>query len=760
MLIGEAAAAVGLVEPDGLDACIVVFRDGRPVNATLRDCADVDMDAYDDIYVAGGLFAEGTIERRRGREFANLREIVWLQIDLDLTDWSDVPRPVLETFSDEELRDLWERQLIDCQEVFTHIGLPVQRIDYTGYGLCAYIYVAKHERGEVAALRDLHKAIVERINRVSGRTVADAQVVDAGTRITRLVPCPNTKGAQPRLARTVWRVPGETDIATLRRVVGDRREPPRRMIPDHGKALSEDDEAAIVEAVRPSWAAGQRHRIALAIAGMCAKAGVPEEQAARIVDALVAGGEEPWDRARAVASSYARVRSGLDVRGFMSLRECLPVDAATFVDERLERVRRATVGRLRVGGKPIGGQRTPESGQGESTAEYDAPPALAFHGIARRYVDLMAPTTEAPDAFHLGAFLTLVGSMIGRRVRMRYSGDPLYANLYTVLIGVSGSSRKDTAIKRALALPQLQVPPRIVAVPFAVARDVSSGEGLVTMLKEYPHTLLYLTELSALIKNARRKSTTTILDRLIEAWDTPHVLQNLNKQTPTTAINPYLSIIAATQPKRLAAEMTDEDIHSGFAGRWLYIVGTGKTPMADPPQVDPAIGWRLYLDIHDAIHHYADGAELALDATARERWHVWYEREGRGHGLDEEQDTMRIRHAVLMRKVALIYAVTDSADAIEDRHLAAAMALIEWMWKHVKAMLREWGIGIESQIEVRVVNALRKHGALPKRRIQMVTASRRWSAKDFAMVLRAMLENGQVIADPTGLIALPDDEEE
>lgn len=752
MLIGEAAAAVGLVEPDGLDACVVVFRDGEPVNATLRECAHRDMADFDDLYLAGGLFAGGSIGRKHGRKIENLREVWRLPFDLDLSDWSGIGRDVLESFSDEELRDLWEAQLAYCRDMFVQISLPVHAIDYTGYGLCGYVYIVPQDRSEVAALRAAHKGIVERINRVAGRPIADPQVVDAGTRITRLVPCPNTKGERVRRARTVWTEPGETDLATLKKVAGGRQEPPRRVIPDHGKALSEEDEAALVAAIRPSWEQGRRHAIALAVAGTCAKAGVPEEQARRIVEALATDGELR-DREAAVSTTYARVRSGLDVRGYFALRECLPPDALSFVDGLLDRVRTATTGRITVGGKSVGGQTK------EEAPDYDDPPAAAFHGIARRYVDLMAPTTEAPDAFHLGAFLTLVGAMIGRRVRMQYSGDPLYANLYTVLIGASGSSRKDTAIKRTLWLPNVMLPPRLVTPSFNVSRDVSSAEGLITDLKNHPNTLLYLTELSALIKNARRKSTTTILDRLIEAWDTPHILQNLNKLSPVSAVNPYLSIIAATQPKRLATEMTDEDIHSGFAGRWLYVVGTGKAPMADPPRADPAVAWGVYLAVHDAIHGYADGQELDLDATARDRWFAWYEREGRGHGIDEEQDTMRIRHAVLMRKVALIYAVTDGAAAVEDRHLAAAMALVDWMWVHVRAMLREWGVGLDSQIERRVEDALTKFGPMKRWRLTARCSNRKWSAKDIAAVVRAMAENHQLVTDAQGMVALRSQQE-
>src|SRR5690606_39170619 len=200
-------------------------------------------------------------------------------------------------------------------------------------------------------------------------------------------------------------------------------------------------------------------------------------------------------------------------------------------------------------------------------------------GWIGEYVELMLPTTEAPASYHYGVGMTLVGATIGRRVGVSYGSDPLYANLYCLLIGRSGRSRKDTAIKRAtrLVMEPVQLgPERIVDSGVRVSTDIGSAEGLIRILKDQPNTLLYLTEFARLLQQARRKGTQTILPVLIEAFDTPPVLENLNKADPLEARYPYLSVLSATQPEILAGLMADDDLHSGFANRWLYIVGTGR----------------------------------------------------------------------------------------------------------------------------------------------------------------------------------------
>src|SRR5581483_11275809 len=138
------------------------------------------------------------------------------------------------------------------------------------------------------------------------------------------------------------------------------------------------------------------------------------------------------------------------------------------------------------------------------------------------------------------------------------------------------------------------------------------------------------------------------------------------------AEKPYMSILAATQPKRLAQNLTDEDIHSGFANRWLFVPGNRTSELDAMRAID------------EAIRGYRDGALLPLAPAAVERWRAWYRDLQRQAGRNEDEDAMRIRHPDLARKLALIYAVIDSAEAIDDPHLEAAIALVEWMWGHVR----------------------------------------------------------------------------
>ena len=89
--IAAIANDIGIADRPGERAVTMAIVGGRVRHAYLADAITADVEVDDDadeaLYVAGGLFRDGSIVGNAGRSQANLTRVLWLQFDADLLDW-------------------------------------------------------------------------------------------------------------------------------------------------------------------------------------------------------------------------------------------------------------------------------------------------------------------------------------------------------------------------------------------------------------------------------------------------------------------------------------------------------------------------------------------------------------------------------------------------------------------------------------------------------------------------------------------------
>jgi len=755
----DAAAALGFRERDGEEFAVVQFTpDWRPIHTPLRDASGLSLDR--DTYLSTGSFRAGTITRTGGRTVDNLASIVAMPFDLDLSSYTTWSPDEVRALSDAELDELLTQLQRLGLDTFAALGLPVHRIDETGYGAAFWIYLADGDRGRISEIRALHKRIGEMLNAHAGFALADERALDAGTRIMRLPPCKNTKRRdRVRESRTIHYQDETAALDDLAAVAGVAPSEPPPVPAAVGDRIMPDRLAdQIVAAVAPAYVEGKRHALAFALAGMLATAGVAERQTADIVDRVAAGDAEAHDRRRAVETTYQRLASGRRTAGYTALRAVLPQDTLAFVGKLLDDWRAATAATITFGG----GAPAPTADDAEIARWYmtvDPLPEAARYGLVDDWIGLAAPTTEAADQFHAAAFLTVCSAIAGRRFWQHYSGQ-LHANLFTLLVGNTGTSRKDTAINRVMSVVSSAYsdPERMIAPPFYVETDVASAEGLVHALRDHPLMLLRLSEFTSVVSKSKRAGSGNILDAFLYLYDTPDEFKNPSKNNPATAKLPTLSVLAATQPARLAQVMDHEALTSGFGNRFLIVPGVGKASMPDPPPINRSGAMALYREVIDRMNmlHEANGrrpVEIAFDDACRLRWQEYYDRTQEEQRADDGLSEMRTRYPTNTRKIAMLHAVLDSSTRVLPRHFDAALAFTEWSWQQIQRLMVDWGVSIDAQIENRI-NGVLLGGPLPKRILRQRASSRKWSSPEFNRVLKAMSEVGTVVVDAQGVVHL------
>lgn len=752
--IGEAFQALGYALKDTETVAIMTISGGK---TKTRPIEDVDaLPIPPNTYYSTGTFRKGTTFTTKGdRAGKNVQRILALPFDFDLKDFLNVNKEDLFDLTDTELRNYADLMRAAVEQVFNQISLPIHRLDYTGYGLAAHVAIPLHKPSDVPTLKTYHAGIVKKINSIFGGTFADPQVSDAGSRIMRLVPCENVgmyadfRKAPARQSETLYQKDGYVSEAMLQSAAdmiawqGERVD-----APPTGQTLTDDDLQAIVDAYKPHHTQGHKHFMGLGVAGQLGQAGVSEEQALQIITALCAEDNKPWDRQAAVRDTYAKIREGVTVSGFYILRKIVPEDAIDTVDRILERARRQAAPRL------IFSKRAGESGDPAAPISLfnpPVPPQSAFYGWHGRYLDLVYPTTAASIAFHLAASTTLQAALIGRRISTFYAGDRVYPNQYAVVVGPTGSSYKDTAYKRTIQMIELAQKAQIGkgslrATPFTVATDVASREGLIRSLSRHNSMYLFATEITAILKNASRDATSTLLDALINIWDSPAIIQNNSIAAAQDGTNiaqePTLNIYGGIQPSRMAEQMTETMMTSGLGNRMAIFMGVGRGKLPRTPRMDEDGAFNLYRELVEAIDSYPVGAELEMTERAGVFWDDWFM-----SVPDEDDDIandMKVRYPVMIQKWALLFAVCDRAPAIDLPHIEAAISLGDWMWSCVKMLLPTWGTSPERKIEERILTVLSQRQPMLRRDLNRYVRGK-WTAREFANVFRAMKDNHQIV---------------
>lgn len=818
----DALAELGVETRENEDVVFVrIDKDGRAFHETLAEYEADDEPVPDDLYIATGRFAKGTVTGYKGRSEDNLKSVWTVPFDCDLKDYLDKPKADVWAMPDDELDSALGSLRKLAVEIFKEIGLPPSRIVETGYGVAIFLDVAESDQADIESVRTAHKPLVARANKLAGFKMCDTAVSDAGTRIMRVPGGANTKGPRRRYARTVheggasyatdmlldavtfddeatlhtpctgiggvhkWRSnPGGVDYCGLCEI--DKPQPATRE-PIRTRLESGADEYDVINAATSAasgaWRDGERHGLALALAGYLAKNGVSESGVEAV---LMTSGGEARDMQKIVRSTFERLRSGGIVAGYQSLVDIIgeAQELAAVVDKYWQSRNPLTQKpeiKVTFGGAsvPLPEKTVFAAPRDRYRVEFDDLPDAVLYGAVGEYVDLMTPTTEAPPQFHLGAFVAMVGAMAGRTVYVPYADWELFANQYVMLVGTTGSSRKDTAINRALktlvvadiaaqAAKQAHNAGRLILdgrPDLTVAYDVASETALIKTLSESKSVLLVQSELSSLFSKARRKGTETLLDVIIRAWDAPDVLENNSISNKITADRPTLSIIGATQPDRLREDMGNRETASGFANRWLPIPGGSNGPNAFPPPVnkprrDALIG-RIAQRLAD-IRASGKGQPVAVELAPEcmPLWEKFYNAHWAQSYADLDVDALITRYPTLVIKLALLFSITEDSRSIRPRielhHLEAAIALIQWAYTQTKKIAGEWGASEEARIEGRITGSLAKNGGAMKRRmLYQNTYVKGSSASLWARVLKALVDN-KVLVEVGDAVALAD----
>jgi hypothetical protein len=504
----------------------------------------------------------------------------------------------------------------------------------------------------------------------------------------------------------------------------------------------------------------------------------PSEADAAVITAMLGAGLSPADaaatfRVSARGQDAAERKSDLDNYIERTLRS-----AEAKVDEDRQQAHEhieAVAGASANGNGPSG-QAPP--------AELQFPEA-AWHGLFADYRHAMGES-EAPDAHHFGAALTLVGAALGRRVFVRYR-KPAYPNLYGVLVGKTGMSRKTTSMRTALDDLLLAVEPefRYISAP-------GSAEGLMEQVatagmtaaereqynahiddkpleKDGPvpemplapvegRRLLFAPEEFALLLTKARQDGSSNLGPVITAiYDCPNRYDPPTRKRPIIALKPTVSILTATAPAWVEKYLGASELLSGFVNRFCFFGGSPRAPIPWPKEPDQPFLNTVREQLHRALVEWEGKEhEFDLDEPASRLWALYYAAHYSRLATYPDSHAAVVQRCPLFAvKISLIFAALRcDSPTINAEDLERATLVADFLEHSALELLGDLGGDKDLELEAKILKRLAGGVHLKKRQLHQ-SVSGRFAAERFNRAIEALVRAEIIRSDQQGALYDP-----
>jgi hypothetical protein len=315
-----------------------------------------------------------------------------------------------------------------------------------------------------------------------------------------------------------------------------------------------------------------------------------------------------------------------------------------------------------------------------------------------------------------------------------------YPNVFALLVGSTGDSRKTTAYRFAIDLVR-DVSERL-NIKLKTLFGLSSVEGLAAAMLDgdstEPYRILGVEdEFRSLVAKGHQKAVSNLIPRLVELYNTLPRFEVNTRVDRIEVAHPFLSLLSSTTQSWFSESIADSDVSGGFLNRWVLFHGESDRVIPIPEPVDGPQWGRLVQDLAGTIER-AKGRYLLSDDATRIYSEFYILFRGR-KGTDRVLEATARSHLHAM-KFALVYAVLAGHAQIEAEDIKRGIALAVYCGNVAESLAGVIGQSRVGQQEQRLLAALRG-GRMSSRE-----AMRRfgWSASEFDYVARGLQRVGLV----------------
>jgi len=207
---------------------------------------------------------------------------------------------------------------------------------------------------------------------------------------------------------------------------------------------------------------------------------------------------------------------------------------------------------------------------------------LPKESLIRSYVEHLDQNSESPIQYHFGAILCGISVLLGRKVSYSLGYHNLFPNVYVLVIGESGMTRKSSAMR-----PIMQ---SIRAInPKLILSTNMSHESLIPSFQNQNTRILFFDEMKMLFDLASKNFGGGIITTITSIHECPAEIRSEFKKDydkhgdlkPTSIAKfPFLTILGLTTEAWL--NVSNSEVSGGFLGRFLPIISIGEIQKTIP----------------------------------------------------------------------------------------------------------------------------------------------------------------------------------
>ena len=295
--------------------------------------------------------------------------------------------------------------------------------------------------------------------------------------------------------------------------------------------------------------------------------------------------------------------------------------------------------------------------------------------------------TESPISYHTWTAISMIAGALQRKCSMQWGLETIYPNMFIILVGSAGRTRKSLAINigqeifKALDIPVVSE----AITPEALLVKMQSSEGQYIDVKGLCHMHSSLTCFSKELVTLVGHSNYKFLGYLTDWWDSHDkwVYETIARRDEAV-IGMYLNILGATAPDWMATMLPTEAIGGGFTSRCIFVAEGNKSKHIPLPTITTEQTKLKQALIHDLGQIALLQGNYEFEKDAAEIYKKWYLKESK----NMEDETYPIedprfrayceRRSTHLRKLCIVLQASQNDSLkITTKTWERALALLE-----------------------------------------------------------------------------------